>query len=310
MNFVNILYPIVLIALCSSLLLTPALITIAFIPKRLAAARHAVLAATFVSALAWPAFGPFLTMRVLEPVGAAVSSISAKNVDRPQDTQPMPAEPIRGKPPLASKFKMPASFQPNWEASSVFYRDLRIAVFSWFGLGYMLSLLLLVGSKRSRRRSDVRVSARARVPVSLWFFRPIIVMPMQSEEWSDERFERVIAHEQAHLDRKDWLWQACANMFVAYNALNPLGWLCLRKLRYEAECVADQRVLLTSANPAEYATDLLEIAKLVRRPVNVAFVAIVSHSTLRGRVRTILKGSKPVGESKYVIGAASVDVKC
>jgi hypothetical protein len=304
MTFVNFVYPILLPIVFLSALFLPALAVIGFIPKRLAAARHAALAATFVAVLAGFALAPAIGGLKSGPVHHAPVAMIAKPTSA--RIAATPALPAKTAPP---NYSYAPVLHPRWDVGNLVFQIARTAGFVWLGAAYLLSLVVLLSSNRFSGRPDVRVSRLTRVPVSLWAFKHYIVLPEEASTWNAQRLDRVISHEQAHIERWDWIWQACGNVATAYCALSPLSWICLRKMRYEAERVADENVLLKKASPTDYATDLLEIAKSASRPANCAALGIVSKGTLKSRVAAILANTKPAKTSRAeLVGAASVSV--
>ena len=101
----------------------------------------------------------------------------------------------------------------------------------------------------------------------------------------------LVRHEQAHVDRHDWLWQMLAQVVCATLWFNPLVWLAARELRRECERAADDRVLASGADAPSYAAQLLEIARTIQRPSVDSMsggLAMTGRGALERRVRDIL----------------------
>ena len=75
-----------------------------------------------------------------------------------------------------------------------------------------------------------------------------------------EEAEAVLAHELAHVERRDWLVLILARVAVALFWFNPLIWLLERHLVEEGEQAADARAL-ARVEPARYAQTLLSCAR-------------------------------------------------
>jgi TonB family protein len=157
-------------------------------------------------------------------------------------------------------------------------------------------------TRHAEVRNGVRYSDRISSPLTWGFFRPAIVMPATAGEWSDV----AIRHEQAHIERHDWLWQTVARIATAVFWFHPLMWLACARLRHEAELAVDDRVLTSGADPAEYASQLLAVAKSILRPVPAASVAMVRTSALEHRVRAILDGRRPRLQASWLARVAIV----
>jgi TonB family protein len=97
--------------------------------------------------------------------------------------------------------------------------------------------------------------------VTWGLFRPVILLPRGASSWSDERLRLVVAHELAHLARRDWLVQLVAECLRAVYWFNPLFWLACSRLREESEHAADDRVLGIGVGNTSYASHLVDLAR-------------------------------------------------
>ncbi len=130
----------------------------------------------------------------------------------------------------------------------------------------------------------------ATMPMTWGTRRPIILLPTEASEWSDERRRVVLLHELAHVRRFDCLTQYVVQITCAINWFNPLVWWAAGRARSEREHACDEAVLRNGARPSSYASHLLEIARSARsRFTNpVGAVAMARQSELEGRVIAIL----------------------
>ncbi len=93
------------------------------------------------------------------------------------------------------------------------------------------------------RRSDRLTSAA----VAGWL-RPVVLLPKEWTDWSDDELRAVLAHELAHCLRRDSLWRALASALVSAHFYNPLvHWLQRRVVLYQ-ELSADQLAAETIGN--------------------------------------------------------------
>jgi TonB family protein len=119
--------------------------------------------------------------------------------------------------------------------------------------------------------------------------RPQILIPACALDWQDDRVRTVLAHEVAHIARRDWLVQLSAESLRALLWWNPLAWLTCRALRHDSELACDDAVLRAGVGATTYAEDLLQIARIVapaRLPVAAMRMARVS--TLERRIVAML----------------------
>ena len=136
------------------------------------------------------------------------------------------------------------------------------------------------------RPVEVRASSELDSPAVTGLFRPTIVVPHGALDWPLERCRLVLAHELAHVRRRDVLVQAIADVACAIHWCNPLVWICARRLRVEREIAADDAVLAAGVRPSRYAEELVAVATSVATPS--AALAMAERSSLEARVASIL----------------------
>jgi TonB family protein len=139
-------------------------------------------------------------------------------------------------------------------------------------------------TRRAVARDGALYSSEISTPLT---WGSLILVP---EETSSEI---VIAHERAHIERRDWLWQTGARLVTALYWFHPLVWLAEAALRREAEQAVDDRVLASGVDPAEYAGHLVAIARNLIGAVPAQAVAMLRPGTLEGRVKSILDATRP-----------------
>ncbi len=139
-----------------------------------------------------------------------------------------------------------------------------IAGWVWLiGLGAML-LYALVSYLRLRRRVSVSLPIRDRIylcdaissPFILGVVKPHIYLPSGLDE---VQRQNVLAHEQAHLARRDHWWKPLGFALLAVYWFNPVLWLAYTLLCRDIELACDERVIRTMDESAvkTYSTVLL-----------------------------------------------------
>jgi TonB family protein len=128
------------------------------------------------------------------------------------------------------------------------------------------------------------------VPMTVGVVRPRIVLPAAAGTWSAGMRRSVLLHEQAHIDRRDPLWNLTAQLTRAIYWFHPLVWLVLRQLHSERERACDDAVLASGVRPSDYATHLLACARLAASTVPGLPMA---HSNLAMRVEAVLAPALP-----------------
>ena len=164
-----------------------------------------------------------------------------------------------------------------------------------------------------KRPVNVRLSDSVTVPMMWGFFRPVILLPADAEDWQPERRRAVLLHELAHIQRQDWLMQTIAQITCAVYWFNPLVWFAARRMRTEVERACDDHVLNAGYQSTDYAQHLLDIVRNIKvvRFASRATVAMARPSRIEGRLRTILaehRNRRPV--TKVVVGLGLLTLTC
>ena len=133
-------------------------------------------------------------------------------------------------------------------------------------------------------------SDRITIPIAGGVFDPVVVLPLEADEWDEERREVVLTHELAHIVRRDCLTQSLAQGSLALHWFNPLAWLAYRRFMIEREHACDDYVLNHGARASDYAQHLVQIARRFRREslALAATAPMARRSNLEGRVLSIL----------------------
>ncbi len=238
---------------------------------RSAAERHAVwavalLLASVVPALRWSFVGrvmPTPTLVVDMPV--SVVRAVASNVERPARRTPMP-------------FVDPAELV--WPLGSAL-------LLVWLVVGRArLSRVVRRARPMSRVAGvEIAISADVRGPVLAGVLRPVILLPEGSEHWTPGRRRAVLAHELAHVRRRDPVVLALGQCAGAVFWFHPLFHLALRYLRTESEQACDDAALRLGITSTDYAGHLLALARGFHHQPAIAMAATTK---LESRVQSIL----------------------
>jgi TonB family protein len=120
--------------------------------------------------------------------------------------------------------------------------------------------------------------------------RPKVLLPTAALNWAEDRIRIVLAHELAHIARRDWIAQLAGETLRAVYWFNPLVWILCRRLRMESEHACDDAVLASGIEGSEYAAELLALARSLhpgRQPLLPA-PAMARPSSLEGRIHAML----------------------
>jgi len=138
--------------------------------------------------------------------------------------------------------------------------------------------------------AEVLVSGELEVPVTCGFLRPRILLPALAEHWTPTRLEAVLAHELAHVRRRDVAAQVAAHVVAALWWFQPLVWVMRQRLRAESEFACDAEAVRLGFRPSEYAKELVAVARAMGHEAKMPSLAIsmVRSCELEDRVRAIL----------------------
>ncbi len=136
----------------------------------------------------------------------------------------------------------------------------------------------------------ILLSRNASILVTWGALRPKLLVPAGAEHWPEERVRVVLSHELAHVRRLDWLVQVVAESLRSVFWFNPLLWDVCRRLRQESEYACDDAVIAAGIAGTEYASHLLELARILNVPDRAwsAAFAMARPSTLQRRFSAML----------------------
>ena len=145
-------------------------------------------------------------------------------------------------------------------------------------------------SQAVRHCSDIYLADRVVSPFVLGIFRPKIYLPfgllMQD-------MGHVIAHERAHIHRKDHWWKPLGFLLLSVHWFNPVMWLAYSLLCRDIELACDQRVIreLGMELRADYSQALLNCS--VHRRMILACPLAFGEVGVKERVKNVLNYKKP-----------------
>ena len=97
------------------------------------------------------------------------------------------------------------------------------------------------------------------MPVAGGIWRPVILVPSSFKNWEPAQQHTVLAHEFAHVKRRDTLFNMFSQMVLAITWFHPLVWVVIRMLQDDREYATDDRVIASGIEATDYAENLLEV---------------------------------------------------
>lgn len=139
-------------------------------------------------------------------------------------------------------------------------------------------------------------------PFILGIFRPRIYLPTVLGEAT---CVYVLAHERAHLRRRDHWWKPLGFLLLALHWFNPLVWLSYGLLCRDMELACDEQVARDMAVEERKAYSLALLSCSAPRKALFACPLAFGEVGIRQRIRAVLKGKKPAA---WLVAMAAVAV--
>ncbi|MFN5296996.1 MAG: M56 family metallopeptidase [Planctomycetaceae bacterium] len=273
---------------------------------------------------------------------AAGSTVAAAEESSPARTSPA-APPLwlrtlRGLPTLSARIEAACDQYPRLRG---FFGVLGLTLAATLVIGLTRLLVALVSVAQFRRQlrpvteprlleglDVVLAQAGCRTPVQLMtvgdlsspatigVLRPVIIVPVDHAEWSDEQIQGVLAHEVGHVLHHDYLWWCLAQIVVVFHFFNPLVMRLVYWLRLQQELAADAVAVEVVGNARHYLEVLASMA--VREHHDTlpltARTFLPSQGTLASRIEMLRAGEcsgfDRSGRGKRVLGLGLALVAC
>ncbi len=127
-------------------------------------------------------------------------------------------------------------------------------------------------------------------PFVLGIIKPKIYLPFQI---SGQDMSHVIAHENAHIRRKDHWWKPLGFLLLSIHWFNPLMWLGYILLCRDIELACDEKVIkeMDTEQKADYSQALLTCS--VNRRMIAACPLAFGEVSVKNRIKSVLNYKKP-----------------
>ena len=127
-------------------------------------------------------------------------------------------------------------------------------------------------------------------PFVLGILKPKIYLPYGMD---DQSLSHVIAHEQAHIRRKDHWWKPLGFLLLTIHWFNPLMWIAYILLCRDIELACDEKVIAELGNEqrADYTQALVACA--VNRRIIAACPLAFGEVGVKERVKSVMNYKKP-----------------
>ena len=141
-----------------------------------------------------------------------------------------------------------------------------------------------------RYKDSIFQSENVSSPFVLGIINPRIYLPFSMNE---QDMEHVVAHEQAHIRRKDHWWKPLGFLLLTIHWFNPLMWLAYVLLCRDIELACDEKVIkgLSNEQRADYTQAL--VACSVNRRMIAACPLAFGEVGVKERVKSVMNYKKP-----------------
>lgn len=217
-----------------------------------------------------------------------------------EQTAPTAASPLPFPQLSAAQGAPAAASEPDWRL--LLWLGIAALLAAYFAVGYVCMLQrfharrilpqpsvdALLGRFRFARDPKICTTESRRAPLTFGVFRPTVLLPDDLRA-GQAQFQLVLAHELAHIRRKDCLRKLLLTVCLCLNWWNPLVWVMVRLANRDMELACDETVLRTlgPACKKSYALTLLDMAQRQAKPSPLC--SGFAKSCAEERVRAILR---------------------
>ena len=184
--------------------------------------------------------------------------------------------------------------------ASVNLLQITIGIYEYIWIFGMIALALYTAISywRLRRKVDTAVrykdnifqSENVSFPFVLGIIKPRIYLPFKM---NGQYLEYVVAHEQAHICRKDHWWKPLGFLLLMIHWFNPLMWLAYVLLCRDIELACDEKVIKELGNEQRGDYTQALVACSVNRRMLAACPLAFGEVSVKERVKSVMNYKKP-----------------
>ena len=184
--------------------------------------------------------------------------------------------------------------------ASVNLLQITISIYEYIWIFGMIALALYTAISywRLRRKVDTAVrykdnifqSENVSFPFVLGIIKPRIYLPFKM---NGQYLEHVVAHEQAHICRKDHWWKPLGFLLLMIHWFNPLMWLAYVLLCRDIELACDEKVIKELGNEQRGDYTQALVACSINRRMIAACPLAFGEVSVKERVKSVMNYKKP-----------------
>ena len=141
-----------------------------------------------------------------------------------------------------------------------------------------------------RYKDNIFQSENVSFPFVLGIIKPRIYLPFKM---NGQYLEHVVAHEQAHVCRKDHWWKPLGFLLLMIHWFNPLMWLAYVLLCRDIELACDEKVIKELGNEQRGDYTQALVACSVNRRMIAACPLAFGEVSVKERVKSVMNYKKP-----------------
>ena len=141
-----------------------------------------------------------------------------------------------------------------------------------------------------RYKDNIFQSENVSFPFVLGIIKPRIYLPFKM---NGQYLEHVVAHEQAHICRKDHWWKPLGFLLLMIHWFNPLMWLAYVLLCRDIELACDEKVIKELGNEQRGDYTQALVACSVNRRMIAACPLAFGEVSVKERVKSVMNYKKP-----------------
>ena len=184
--------------------------------------------------------------------------------------------------------------------ASVNLLQITIGIYEYIWIFGMIALALYTAISywRLRRKVDTAVRYKDNIfqsenvssPFVFGIIKPRIYLPFKM---NGQDLEHVVAHEHAHIRRKDHWWKPFGFLLLTIHWFNPLMWMAYVLLCRDIELACDEKVIKELGNEQRGDYTQALVACSVNRRMIVACPLAFGEVSVKERVKSVMNYKKP-----------------
>jgi len=151
------------------------------------------------------------------------------------------------------------------------------------------------------------VSALVQVPTVVGWLRPVVLVPVAAlAGLPPEQVEALLAHELAHIRRRDYLVNILQSIVEALLFYHPAVWWVSGHIRAERELCCDDMAVAVTGDVLTYASALAELES--NRPAHLSAALAADGGSLADRIARLLGQPRPTSRIRPTPGVIAIAV--